>query len=178
METSAISDDQRAESEALLDELKEQVRRAEVASEQYQRELMALKSRFEEITSEQIKSEDLIAMKNERIEALESGSIEAEKRCQALEATQKEEEAMMNRDREASSAKEEELMTTIQRLRESLSAKEARENIEGGAGLLRTGKIHQLVNNLPKLTVVSELPCKNDISSRSLATRFAGDDPQ
>jgi len=144
METSAINDDKRAESEALLDELKEQVRRAEVASEQYQRELMALKSRFDEITSEQIKSEDLIATKNERIEALESGSMDVEKRCQALEMTQKVEEATMNRDREASATKEEELMATIQRLRESLSAKEARGNSEGGTGLLRTGRIYLL----------------------------------
>jgi len=139
MESSNVQDEKKAESEALLDELREQVRQAETASEEYQRELQVLKCRFDEITGDQIKLEDIITTKNGRIETLESQHKEVEKRVKTMETTSQEDWQAFDREREFSLAREEENLTTIQRLRETLSAKEVKNNGEVATGLSRSG---------------------------------------
>lgn len=139
MESPNANEEKKAESERLLDELREQVRRAESASEEYQRELRVLKSRFDEITGDQIKLEDTITTKNEKIETLESGHKEVEKRIKTLEMTSQEERQAFDRERDVSVAKEDENLATIQRLKGMLMVKEAKNSSEVVTGITRTG---------------------------------------
>lgn len=138
----APDDIKRAESGALLDELRQQVRRAEAASEGYQRELLNLKSQFDEAAAKHTKAGDAINEKGERIESLEKEYNKAEDRHKTLESQYATERTNFEQDRNAYAAKEEDLLSTIQRLKGALAMKESRSKGEAGDGLSRTGELY------------------------------------
>jgi chromosome segregation ATPase len=122
---SAAEEDSRAETNLLMDDLKEQLRKAEVAAEEARRHGDALQARLEDATREQSKQEERIHEDEERIEELENAKRELTKQKRELEAIYEAEHAAVMKDREASISREEELQTIVQRLKDSLSQKES-----------------------------------------------------
>jgi chromosome segregation ATPase len=118
--TSDAEDDARAETVALLDELKERLRKTENISEQFQKQAQVLQSRLDEALLEQGKLEDRIHESDERIEALENGERDALRQKREMESIYEAERSSMTKERDESANREEEMQTIIQRLKDSL----------------------------------------------------------
>lgn len=177
MDLSSSTDEIPTASETLLDDLRTQVRRAEAASDEYQQEIQVLKARLDELNAEHMKLEDVVATKDEKIQSLEGGKMQAEKQNKALESTALKEQTLFDRKRDASAAREEELIETIQRLKESLFRKEAKGTAQRTGELSPPGKqtrgcanSHNVVN--PCLSI---FPYKSLTSGRTSATKLASE---
>ena len=120
----------RAQNAALIEELREQLQKAETASEQYQKQLGVLQMRLDEAVSEQSKLEDQSHERDTRIEALSNEVREQARQIRDLEQTHEMERNAMLKDKEQQTSREEELQATIQRLKELLAQKDARINNE------------------------------------------------
>lgn len=124
--SSAVSnaeEDARAEAVALLDDLKERLRKAETVSEQFQRQAQVLQLKLDEAHSEQGKLEEKLHENDERLEALENAKSEAQKQMREMESIYEAERSAMTKDREEMANREEEMQVIIQRLKDSLSQK-------------------------------------------------------
>lgn len=122
--SSAVSeaeDDARAETVALLDELKERLRKTETLSEQFEKQSQVLQLRLDEALAEQGKLEDKLHESEERLEALENGKREALRQKREMESIYEAERSSMTKEREESANREEEMQTIIQRLKDSLT---------------------------------------------------------
>lgn len=117
-------EDARAQNAALIDELKEQLQKAETASEQYRKQLGVLQLRLDEAVSEQGKLEDQGHEKDSRLEALNTEIREHVRQIRDLEQNHEMERNAMLQEKEQQSSREEEMQATIQRLKDSLSQKE------------------------------------------------------
>lgn len=120
----------RAQNAALIEELREQLQKAETASEQYQKQLGVLQMRLDEAVSEQTKLEDQSHERDTRIESLSNEIRDQARQLRDLEQNQESERNAMAKDKEQQNSREEELQATIQRLKESLAQKDARINSE------------------------------------------------
>lgn len=129
-DSSDEADAARAQNAALIAELKDQLQKAEVLSDQYQKQLGVLQMRLDEAVSEQAKLEDQAHDKDSTIEALNNEIRDRVRQIRELELSQEAERAAMLREKEQHSGVEEELQSTIQRLKESLAQREARSNVE------------------------------------------------
>jgi hypothetical protein len=122
----AGEEDGRIETAALVEELKEQLQKTELASEQYQKQVDVLQSRLDDALKEQGKLEDKLHEEEERIEGLENEKREHIRQRRELETIYEAERAAAMKEREASLHREEELQGIIHRLKESLSQREPR----------------------------------------------------
>jgi len=129
----------KAQNAALIEELKEQLQKAEMASEQYQKQLGVLQMRLDEALSEQAKLEDQAHEKDSKIEALQNEIREHARQIRELEQAHELERNAMLKDKEQQASREEELQATIQRLKESLAQKE-RMNADNEKNLTRSCK--------------------------------------
>jgi chromosome segregation ATPase len=136
-------EDHRAENAALLEELKEQVQKAETDSEQYQKQLGALQLRLDEAVREQGKLEDQAHEKDVTITALRDDVRELARQIRDLDQAQEADRAAMLRDKEQQATREEELQSTIQRLKETLAQKDLRANVESECHESRSRKLTQ-----------------------------------
>lgn len=127
----------KAQNAALIEELKEQLQKAETASEQYQKQLGVLQMRLDEALSEQAKLEDQAHEKDSKIEALQNEIREHARQIRELEQAHELERNAMLKDKEQQASREEELQATIQRLKESLAQKE-RMNADNEKNLTRS----------------------------------------
>lgn len=118
---SDADDDVRAETVALLDDLKERLRNTETISEQFQKQAQVLQSRLDEALQEQGKLEDRLHEGEERLETLENDKRDALRQKREMEAIYEAERSSMTKEREEMSNREEEMQTIIQRLKDSLS---------------------------------------------------------
>ncbi|KAH6675472.1 hypothetical protein B0J14DRAFT_364146 [Halenospora varia] len=114
-------DDARAETVAVLDDLKERLNKAENASEQFQKQAQVLQSRLDEALQEQSRLEDRVHENEERLEALENEKRDALRQRREMETIYEAERSSMTKEREEMSNREEEMQTIIQRLKDSLS---------------------------------------------------------
>lgn len=121
----------RAQNAALIEELREQLQKAESASEQYQKQLGVLQMRLDEALSEQAKLEDQAHERDTRIETLTTELRDQGRQIRDLEQNHEMERNAMLQEKELHGSKEEELQATIQRLKESLAQKDLRMNAEG-----------------------------------------------
>lgn len=121
----------RAQNAALIEELREQLQKAESASEQYQKQLGVLQMRLDEALSEQAKLEDQAHERDTRIETLTTELRDQGRQIRDLEQNHEMERNAMLQEKELQGSKEEELQATIQRLKESLAQKDLRMNAEG-----------------------------------------------
>jgi hypothetical protein len=126
----AADEDARAENAALIEELKEQLQKAETASEQYCKQLGVVQMRLDEAISEQTKLEDQAHEKDTRIEALNIEIREHARQMRECGQVYEMERNSMLQDKELQTSREEELQVMIQRLKESLAQKEIRMNVE------------------------------------------------
>lgn len=121
--TSDADDDVRAETVAVLDDLKERLRKTEAMSEQYQKQTQVLQSRLDEALQEQGKLEDRLHESDERLEALENEKRDALRQRREMESIYEAERSSMTKEREENSNREEEMQTIIQRLKDSLNSR-------------------------------------------------------
>ncbi|KAH9217669.1 hypothetical protein DL95DRAFT_386150 [Leptodontidium sp. 2 PMI_412] len=136
--TSDADDDARAETVAVLDDLKERLRKTEAMSEQYQKQTQVLQSRLDEALQEQGKLEDRLHESDERLEALENEKRDALRQRREMESIYEAERSSMTKEREENSNREEEMQTIIQRLKDSLNS---RSNVD------EEGRISRRSNN-------------------------------
>ncbi|XRM44328.1 hypothetical protein ABZX51_007475 [Aspergillus tubingensis] len=114
----------RAQTAALIDDLKEQLQKAETASEQYRKQLGVLQMRLDEAVSEQGKLEDQSHERDSKIEALNGEIRDHVRQIRDLEQAHELERNAMLQEKEQQASREEEMQATIQRLKESLAQKE------------------------------------------------------
>jgi len=122
--TNAASDaeeEARAETVALLDDLKERLHKSETISEQFQKQAQVLQSRLDEATQDQGKLEEKIHESEERLEILENEKRDALRQKREMESIYEAERSSMTKEREESANREEEMQTIIQRLKDSLT---------------------------------------------------------
>ncbi|CZT41177.1 uncharacterized protein RSE6_00890 [Rhynchosporium secalis] len=127
-----------AETVAVLDDLKERLRKTEAMSEQYQKQAQVLQSRLDEAVQEHEKLEDRIHESDERLEALENEKKDALRQKREMESIYEAERSSMTKEREENSNREEEMQTIIQRLKDSLNS---RSNVD------EEGRISRRSNN-------------------------------
>lgn len=129
-DASSFDDDARAQNAALIDELKEQLQKAETASEQYQKQLGVLQSRLDDAITEQQKLEDQVHERDSNIEALNVQIRDHARQLRDMEQAHEQERKAMLQDKEQQASREEELQSTIQRLKESIAQKDIRVNTD------------------------------------------------
>ncbi|KAJ5084088.1 hypothetical protein NUU61_008667 [Penicillium alfredii] len=128
----------RAQNAALIDELREQLQKAETASEQYQKQLGVLQMRLDEAVSEQGKLEDQAHERDTRIETLNSETRDQARQIRDLEQNHEMERNAMLQEKEQQTSREEEMQATIQRLKESMAQKDMRINADGDRQISRS----------------------------------------
>ncbi|KAE8337494.1 hypothetical protein BDV24DRAFT_139941 [Aspergillus arachidicola] len=114
----------RAQNAALIEELREQLQKAETASEQYQKQLGVLQMRLDEAVSEQGKLEDQTHERDSRIESLNGEIRDHVRQIRDLEQAHELERNAMLQEKEQQASREEEMQATIQRLKDSLAQRE------------------------------------------------------
>ncbi|RHZ61532.1 uncharacterized protein CDV56_107015 [Aspergillus thermomutatus] len=128
----------RAQNAALIEELKEQLQKAESASEQYRKQLGVLQMRLDEAISEQGKLEDQAHEKDSKIEALNGEIREQIRQIRDLEQAHELERNAMLQEKEQHLSREEEMQATIQRLKDTLAQKEMRINADNEKNVSRS----------------------------------------
>jgi septal ring factor EnvC (AmiA/AmiB activator) len=128
---SSVDEDSRAEHAQLVEELKHHVKKAELASEQYQKEMEILQMRLDEVMGERNNLEEQISQKDAEAEAVHAETKDIMRQKKELEQAHKTEKALMLKEREEQIHKEKELQSVVQRLNETMRQKEMRSFVEG-----------------------------------------------
>lgn len=134
------SEESKAETAALIEDLKTQLHKAESSSEDYQKQLFVLQKRFDDTTNEHTKLEESSHANIDKLEALEKEKSEALRRHRDLQVAFENDKTASMREREEASSREEELNGIVQRLKDSLAQREAKA-AEGEGILARSGMI-------------------------------------
>lgn len=111
----------RAETIALLDDLKERLAKAESASENYKKTADVVQGRLDEAASEQARLEEKCHEYEEQVETLRNERREAARQMREMEAIYEAERSSMAKEKEEMSNREEEMHVIIQRLKDSLA---------------------------------------------------------
>ncbi|KAK3942224.1 hypothetical protein QBC46DRAFT_77453 [Diplogelasinospora grovesii] len=111
----------RAETVALLDDLKDRLAKAESASDTYKRQAEVLQSRLDEAHKEQAKLEEKVHESEEQIESLTNEKREAARQMREMESIYEAERSAMMKEKEEMANREEEMQSVIQRLKDSLA---------------------------------------------------------
>jgi hypothetical protein len=130
-------DDARAETVALLDDLKERLHKSEARGDQFSKQAQVLQSRLDEAIQEQGKLEDRLHESEERLETLENEKRDALRQKREMESIYEAERSSMTKEREEMANREEEMQTIIQRLKDSLNL---RSNVDEESRLSRRCK--------------------------------------
>ncbi|KAI0098709.1 hypothetical protein GGR51DRAFT_425075 [Nemania sp. FL0031] len=119
--------DARAETIALIEDLKDRLHKADQASEQYRKQGEVLQSRLDEALKEQAKLEERAHENEEQIEVLLNEKREAARQMREMEAIYEAERSSMMKEKEEMSNREEEMQTIINRLKETLNQRNAED---------------------------------------------------
>ncbi|KAM7218722.1 hypothetical protein V8F06_005876 [Rhypophila decipiens] len=117
----------RAETVALLDDLKDRLAKAETASDTYKRQTEVLQSKLEDALKEQAKMEEKVHENEEQIEWLTNEKREAARQMREMESIYEAERSAMMKEKEEMANREEEMQTVIQRLKDSLAQRNDEE---------------------------------------------------
>lgn len=124
----------------MMEELRNRVQKAEIASEEYQRQLNMLQQRLDESSQEQGKLEDRVHESEAKINDLEDEKVLAIRQKREMEKLFESERTAMVNDKAEQRSKGDEQQSVIQRLKETLAQREARAGIEDDKGLSRSCK--------------------------------------
>lgn len=153
----ASEDDARAENNALMNELRERVQKAELASEEYQRQLNILQTRLSESLQEQAKLEERVHKNEAKANDLEDEKLVVLRQKRESERQFESERTAIAQDKVQHKAREDEQQSIIQRLKDSLAQRETKINAEDDKGLSRSCKFKSTyVLDLPHLTGFSK----------------------
>ncbi len=111
----------RAETLALLDDLKERLSKAEASSEQFRRQNEVLQVRLDDANKGHAQLEERVHEDDEQLEALKNEKREMARRIQQMETIYEAERSAMTREKEDMGNREEEMQRVIQRLKDSLA---------------------------------------------------------
>ncbi|KZZ97151.1 hypothetical protein AAP_00794 [Ascosphaera apis ARSEF 7405] len=126
--TTPVEDDARAETAALVADLKEQIKKAETVSEQYRKQLGVLQLKLDEAISEQTRLEEQTHSKEDKITVLQTEIKDLTRKVRDLDQVQAAERSVMLKDKEEQTKREEELHATVQRLKETIAQRESRKH--------------------------------------------------
>jgi len=124
-----------------MEDLKERLQRAEEASEGYRKQLEVMQSRMDDALKEQGTLEERLHEEEERMEGVENDKQEAVRQQRELERIYEAERAASMKEKENMQTREEELLTIIQRLKDSLAQKDHRPGTDEEGRLSRNCKI-------------------------------------
>ncbi|KAL7623466.1 hypothetical protein AAE478_007148 [Parahypoxylon ruwenzoriense] len=115
----------RAETVALIEDLKERLQKADATSEQYRKQAEVLQSRLDDALKEQAKLEERVHESEEQIEVLRNEKREAARQMREMEAIYEAERSSMMKEKEEMANREEEMQAVINRLKETLNQRNA-----------------------------------------------------
>jgi chromosome segregation ATPase len=133
----ADEDDAKAETVAVIEDLKNRLGKADAAAEEYQRQLEVVQSRLDDALNEQARLEEVVHESSEKIEALENGKRDAQRQARELESIYEAERVAIMQEKEEMVGREEELHSVIQRLKDSLTQRDMRTDWND-SGISRT----------------------------------------
>ncbi|KIX05898.1 uncharacterized protein Z518_03871 [Rhinocladiella mackenziei CBS 650.93] len=123
----------------LIADLKEQVHRAEQASEQYKKQLEGMQQRLDEAATEQTASEERDYQRQTELDRLKAEIKDLTRQCRELELIYNEDKQAFLQDRERQASKEADLQAVIGRLNEALRNRSAeRLNTSRSTGIAET----------------------------------------
>lgn len=156
----SYDDDSRAEHARLVEDLRQQVQKAELASEQYQKELEILQIRLHEAVGERNILEDQISQKDIEAEAVHVETKDIMRQKKELEQNHYAEKTMMLKEREERVKKELELQGIIQRLNETIRQREMRAYVDGDRPVMARSGMYNCPTAIrpPAHLVSSKLP--------------------
>ena len=140
-------DDIRDETMLIIDELKESLRKAETASEEYQRQLGMTQTRLDGVHLEQTTLEDRLHESSETIQELEAEKKEVSRRQREIESYYEVERNALMQEDVKHKIKHEELQATIRRLKDSLAQREIKAHDDGGV-LSRSCKLRTMLQHI------------------------------
>lgn len=120
--------DARAEHASLMEELRNRVQKAEALSEDYQRQLKSLQTRFNESLQEHGKLEDQLHEREQRLADVESQTKLATRQKKELENDFESERKAMLKDQLEQKAVEEKLRAVNQRLKDTLAERDLKSS--------------------------------------------------
>lgn len=124
----------RANNASIMEELKSRLRKAETASEEYQRQLSMLQNRLNDTLIEHGVLEDRLQEGIGKIEVLENDRIQAAREKREMEAQFDAERRAMMKDKEEQKIAEEELQVVNQRLKDALAQRDTRYTVDEEKG--------------------------------------------
>lgn len=136
----ASEDDARAENNALMDELRERVQKAESASEEYQRQLSILHARLGESMQDQAKLEDRVNENEAKANHLEDEKVMLLRQKREMDRQIESERTAMLQDKAQHKAREDEQQSVVQRLKETLAQRELKASPEDDNCMSRSCK--------------------------------------
>ncbi|KAL4878965.1 hypothetical protein BJY04DRAFT_220561 [Aspergillus karnatakaensis] len=140
----------RAQTAALIEDLKEQLQKAETASEQYRKQLGVLQMRLDESITEQAKLEDQGHERDSKIDSLNGEIRDQVRQIRDLEQAHELERNAMLQEKEQQVSREEEMQATIQRLKEAVAQKDMRISADNDKNVSRSC---EFFDNLQLLTL-------------------------
>ncbi|KAL9093508.1 MAG: hypothetical protein Q9165_003903 [Trypethelium subeluteriae] len=137
-----VEQDARAEMLALVEDLKERLRKTEEASEEYRRQVEVMQARLDESHKEQGRFEEKSHEDEEQLEGLMNEKRDLTKQKRELENIYEAERASWMKEKDEAAAREEELQQSLQRVRENLAVKEVKTlDVETRPGVSRTSSM-------------------------------------
>lgn len=118
--------DAKAETAAVIDDLRERLQKAELAAEEAQKQNAVTQARLDDANKEHNNIEESVHEQQERLEELENEKKESIRQRREFEAIYEAERAQSMKEKEELQVREEELRETIQRLKETMAQKELR----------------------------------------------------
>lgn len=132
----AEEDESKSANAQLIADLKEQVQRAEQASEQYQKQLEIMQQRLDEAAAEQTSAEERDFQRQTELDRLRAEIKDLNRQRRELELAYNEDKQMFLQERERQAAKEADLQGAISRLNEALRARGAERVSASRSGML------------------------------------------
>jgi chromosome segregation ATPase len=118
----------RAETVAIIDDLRERLAQAESGYETHKRQAEVLQSKLDDALKEQAKLEERVHESDEQIEALTNEKREAARQIREMETIYEAERSAMMKEKDEMANREEEMQTVIQRLKDSLAQRNLDED--------------------------------------------------
>lgn len=117
----------RAETVALIEDLKARLDKSDTASEQFRKQTEVLQSRLDDAIKEQAKLEERVHESEEQIETLRNEKRESARQMREMETIYEAERSSMLKEKEEMSNREEEMQVVINRLKDTINQRNAED---------------------------------------------------
>lgn len=158
--------DVKAEMTAQVEELRERLQQSEQAAEEVQKQAAVLRIKLDEALKEQGILEESVHEHSERIEEMENAKREALRAKRELEVVYESERVAVMREKDEVQAREIEMQSAIQRLKETLAQRDLRAGLddERRPSFSRNCRLFGSLSVVTRLIPLSELPKQHIIT--------------